>query len=61
MERPICRSLSVNQKIQVHEDTLTKAIESYDFHVLDKALVDCHNIDIAVKLKKKAEVLHLKL
>uniref|UniRef100_A0A7S3CNM8 Uncharacterized protein n=1 Tax=Strombidium rassoulzadegani TaxID=1082188 RepID=A0A7S3CNM8_9SPIT len=61
MERPVCRSIAVSQKILVHEENLTKAIESYDFHVLDKTLQECHGIDIAVKQQKKAEVLHLKL
>mmetsp|Transcript_42036 Transcript_42036/g.64406 ORF Transcript_42036/g.64406 Transcript_42036/m.64406 type:complete len:234 (-) Transcript_42036:788-1489(-) len=50
MERPVCRSLAVAQKIQQHEDQLSKAIDSYDFYVLDKALQECHGIDIDVKL-----------
>lgn len=40
---------------------MQESIESYDFYKLDKSLNVCHGIDIAVKLKKKAEVLHLKL
>lgn len=37
------------------------AIDKYDYHILDKALSDCHGIDIEIKLRKRAEVLHLKL
>lgn len=40
---------------------MEEAIKTYDFHVLDKALADCHDMDIECKLKKKAEILHLKL
>lgn len=37
------------------------AIETNDFHTLHKALNECHGIDIDVKLKKQAELLHLRL
>jgi hypothetical protein len=40
---------------------LESAIKSGDFHALDKALTECQGIDIDVKLRKRAEVLHLKL
>ena len=60
-ERPICRSLEVEKKIQGHENDLIKAIDAYDFTELDTALTECKGIDIAVKLRKKAEDLHLKL
>mgnify|MGYP001035841938 CR=1 FL=1 len=61
MERPVCRSIAVNKQILQHEEDLQKAIDTYEFHTLDKALNDCHGIDIDVKLQKRAEVLHLKL
>ena len=61
MERPICRSHVVNDQILGHEQTLIDAITAYDYTVLDAALNDCDGIDIAVKQRKKAEVLHLKL
>lgn len=51
----------VEEKIQGHENELIKAIDAYDYHQLDKALEDCQGIDIAVKLRKKAEDLHIKL
>ena len=38
-----------------------KAIDTNDFHVLDKANGECHGIDIDCKLRKKAEILHLRL
>lgn len=60
-ERPICRSIMVSEKINGHEQTLTDAITAYDYHVVDKALKECEGIDIAVKLRHKGEVLHLKL
>jgi len=40
---------------------LIKAIDGYEYHVLDKALEECKGIDIAVKMRKKAEDLHIKL
>lgn len=40
---------------------MTTAIEAYDYNVMDEAIKDCEGIDIAVKLRKQAEVLHLKL
>lgn len=61
MERPICRSLVVNEKILGHENNLNSAINAYDYTIMDGALKECHGIDIAVKLRKTAEVLHLKL
>lgn len=41
MERPICRSLVVNEKILAHEQNLTSAIEAYDFQIMDVAINDC--------------------
>ena len=40
---------------------MTDSIAAYDYQVVDAALKDCEGIDIAVKLKKKGEVLHIKL
>ena len=61
MERPVCRSTTVHKMINERQEDLAKAIEVYDFHVLDKSLNQCKNIDIDAKLRKKAEVLHLRL
>jgi len=61
MERPICRSIMVNEKISGHEQNLTDAINAYDYYVVDEALKDCNGIDIAVKMRRQGEVLHLKL
>jgi hypothetical protein len=52
MERPICRSLVVNEKIKGHENNLTDAITAYDYSVMNEALTDCQGIDIAAKLRK---------
>lgn len=60
-ERPVCRSLTVCKQIQAHEESLITAIEANEFATLDKALGECHGIDIEAKLRKKAEVMHLKL
>lgn len=60
-ERPVCRALGVLKKIQDHEDDLKTAIEANEFYTLDKSLSACHGVDIDVKLKKKAEDLHLRL
>ena len=60
-ERLVCRSLTVDKLIKKHEENLVTAIEKYDYGILDKALADCHGIDIECKLRKKAEVMHLKL
>ena len=57
----VCRGLQVDEAIRNQETNLSEAIETYDFHVLDKALADCHGMDIECKLRKKAEILHLKL
>ena len=40
---------------------LIEAVEAHEFFTLDKALKTCAAIDIDVKLRKRAEVLHLKL
>ena len=61
MERPVCRSLTINQKILDHEKDLQSALELNDFKNLDISLKSCAGIDIAVKLRRKAEILHQKL
>ena len=60
-ERLVCRGLDVDASIRDQEQNLNDAIDAYDFHILDKALADCHGMDIECKLRKKAEILHLKL
>jgi transposase-like protein len=60
-ERPVCRSKAVQKKIKDHENKLAEAVEAYEFHTIDKALRLCSGIDIDVKLKRKATVLHEKL
>jgi hypothetical protein len=60
-ERPVCRSKAVQKKIKDHENKLAEAVESYEYHTIDKALRMCVSIDIDVKLKRKATVLHEKL
>ena len=40
---------------------MAEAIDSHDFFNIDKVLTSCNGIDIDVKLRKKAEILHLKL
>lgn len=47
--------------IKEHEEKLSEAIEAYDYVILDKACNECHGIDIEIKLRRRAEVLHLKL
>jgi len=47
-----------------HEKELAEAIDTInpdDFQIVDKALRKCRDIDIDVKLRRKAEILHLKL
>lgn len=61
MERPCCRSHPVSKQIQQHEDELTNGIDTGEYLELDKALKSCEGVDIAVKLRKKAETMHLKL
>ena len=59
-ERPCCRSDEVQKQIEQHEAELKGAIEKKDFHLLDTGLENCKGVDIDVKLKKEAEVMHLK-
>lgn len=60
-ERPVCRSNAVQKNIEDHEEQLEEAIEQNEFHNLDKVLKECVKVDIDVKLRKEADVLHLKL
>ena len=60
-ERPVCRALSVITMIKDHEDKLRKSLETLDFETVNKDLNECQGIDIDVKLRKEAEILHIKL
>lgn len=60
-ERPVCRSVDVQKKIVGCEEKLRTAMETDDFFELDKAMNDCRGIDLDVRLKKDAEVQHLRL
>ena len=63
-ERPVCRSKAVAKLISDHERELAQAIETInpdDFEIVDKALRKCDGIDIDVKLRHQADILHLKL
>ena len=60
-ERPVCRCDKDRETIINAEQTLRNAMASHDFHVLDKAYNSIKEIDIDVKLRHEAEVLHLKL
>ena len=60
-ERPVCRSKAVQKKIKDHEKKLEEAVEADEYHTIDKALRTCAGIDIDVKLKRRASVLHEKL
>ena len=59
-ERPVCRSLDCYNQILKMEDSIRKAIDSQDFHVVDKVLSGL-NVDIDVRLKNEAEIAHEKL
>jgi len=63
MERPICRCTNCKGKIEQAEGELTTAMETQDFMTLHKVLTNIlsANLDIDVKLKNAAEILHLKL
>jgi len=53
-------SLSMKRSL-VMKKNLTDAISAYDFSVMNEALTECQGIDIAMKLRKSAEVLNMKL
>jgi hypothetical protein len=61
MERPCCRSHAVSKQIKAHEDELNSAMSQKSYEALDLALSKCIGVDIAVKLRRQAEVMHLKL
>lgn len=62
-ERPVCRCVDCQEIIDDSEKGLKQAMSTRDFAVVDKVLTQILNdhIDIDVKLKHDAEVLHLKL
>lgn len=60
-ERPVCRSIAVQKKIEALEQALKDAVESYEFYTIDRELTNCYGHDICVKLRHEAEVLHKKL
>ena len=47
--------------IKKHEIELREALETVEYQTVHKALNNCQGVDIDVKLRKEAEVLHLKL
>lgn len=62
-ERSVCRCNGCAEVIDKAERELMEAMATMEFHKVDKVLTDIlqNKVDIAVKLKHKAEVLHLKL
>ncbi len=62
-ERSSCRCNGCAEIINNSERDLKNAMATMEFHTVDKVLKHIlqNNIDIAVKLKHQAEVLHLKL
>lgn len=62
-ERSVCRCNGCAEVIAGNERDLKNAMATMEFHTVDKVLSHILNnkIDIAVKLKHQAEVLHLKL
>jgi len=62
-ERPVCRCTNCKSSVEKAEKELNEAMETQDFTVLHKVLTTIlsSSLDIDVKLKDRAEVLHLKL
>jgi len=62
-ERPICRCTNCKTKVEQAEHELQAAMETQEFATVHKVLsgILSSQLDIDVKLKYKAEVLHLKL
>jgi hypothetical protein len=62
-ERSVCRCNGCAEIIASNERDLKNAMATMDYHTVDKVLshILANRIDIAVKLKHQAEVLHLKL
>jgi len=61
MERPLCRSHPIVDKIVKHENDLQAACDKGEYDNLHKTLEECKGIDIKVTLRHSAEVQHLKL
>ena len=63
MERPVCRCQECNAKIKKSEDDLKAAMRTLEYHTVDNVLSQIlgNHVDIDVKLKNDAEILHLKL
>ena len=61
MERPLCRSHPIVDKINKHESDLQTACDGGEYDKLDKVLKECEGIDLDVKIRRAAEVQHLKL
>jgi hypothetical protein len=62
-ERSVCRCNGCAEIIAHNEKELKHAMNTMEFHTVDKVLkhILMNQIDIAVKLKHQAQVLHLKL
>lgn len=60
-DRPVCRSLEVQKKIEHRTKCLIEAIESHEFEQINRELIECEGIDIDTKVRKRAEILHQKL
>eukprot|EP00347_Sterkiella_histriomuscorum_P015886 403355312 len=62
-ERPVCRCMDCLNKIKKSEEDLSHALKSMEYQTVDKvySYILNNNIDIDVKLKHSAQVLHLKL
>ena len=60
-ERPVCRSVDVQKRIGEYEAELRAAMETDEFSALDKATNNCRGIDLDVRLRKDAEVQHIRL
>lgn len=62
-ERPVCRCKTCGEKLKKAEQDLQEAMETRDFATLHKVLsgIISAQLDIDVKLRHQADVLHLKL
>ena len=60
-ERPICRSVEIQRKIEDFENQLRTAMAADQFEPLDKAMNLVRDIDLDVRLRKQAEVQHMRL
>lgn len=57
-DRPVCRSIEVQKKIEIRERNLVEAIESYEYEHIHRELTECNGVDIDAKIRKRAEILH---